>query len=557
MKKLIYITITLLFLGLQGCADFEEMNTDPTTSTDLDPNLQLTTVIVERFSVPKGFRCSMSYLSAFTQTLAGAWEIGYYGGRYRQDDACGPKEDWDAFYGTCAKNSADLIYRTKDDERYASIHAIARIFNVFQYSYLTDVWGDVPYFEAGKGYIDGTIRPKYDKQEDIYTDFFKELDEAIVELDNTTSLPVTGDPLFQGDLTKWKKLANSLMLRFGMRVIKVNPELAKEEVTKAIAGGVMTSRDEEALIKMYNSPDDSDDRINYLAVTLNGYAGTESGVTPCATLMIYMRDTQDPRFFKYGRAYAWSDHVYHSENGDVTINDGDDITDLLIKYSSPSTNQYCWGLIDHNGYNWSQKHDSDDLHTGATSLIPWGTIEPSIGWQEPVLLINHKLRAHDMPAVIMPYAETQFLLAEAKYRWPDLAINNTVSELYESGLREANYILRKYDIDVTDQEVEDFVAANPLESGKELEQINMQMWVLNLLNLPESFNNWRRSGYPANLVFGPGPADPLVGGTSSIPRRLFYPTFEQVDNAENFQEAIDRMGGKDDWESRVWWDVEN
>ena len=94
---------------------------------------------------------------------------------------------------------------------------------VFAYSRLTDLYGDVPYSEAGKAVIDGIFLPKYDAQSEIYPDLLKELEESAAALGTGTSEFGSADVVYGGDQAKWKKLANSLMLRLGLRLIKVDP----------------------------------------------------------------------------------------------------------------------------------------------------------------------------------------------------------------------------------------------------------------------------------------------------------------------------------------------
>ncbi len=129
--------------------------------------------------------------------------------------------------------------------------AMVKILRVYTYHQLTDVAGDIPYFDAVKGEA-GTLSPKYDTQRDIYLDMFKQLDSAGTALDATKTNFGAADLFYKGDVTKWKKLAYTLMLRLGMRLSKVEPELAKTWVQKAIAGGVITSDADMAKITYAN-----------------------------------------------------------------------------------------------------------------------------------------------------------------------------------------------------------------------------------------------------------------------------------------------------------------
>ena len=84
----------------------------------------------------------------------------------------------------------------------------------------------------------------------FYNAFFLELEDAVNKIDPTKD-KVTGDLIYAGDVTKWQQLANSLRLRFAMRISNVNPTKAQTEFENALAanGGVITDASSDALIK--------------------------------------------------------------------------------------------------------------------------------------------------------------------------------------------------------------------------------------------------------------------------------------------------------------------
>jgi hypothetical protein len=95
-----------------------------------------------------------------------------------------------------------------------ALKAAAKIMRVWIFSYLTDLFGDVPYSGALQGLVkDGVIPSVYDTQESIYTDFFSELDEANTLLSSGVINFGAGDLIFGGDPASWRKFGNSLKLR--------------------------------------------------------------------------------------------------------------------------------------------------------------------------------------------------------------------------------------------------------------------------------------------------------------------------------------------------------
>ncbi len=119
---------------------------------------------------------------------------------------------------------------------------IARILKAFLFWQTTDRWGDIPYSQALKGASNFT--PKYDLQEEIYFDMIKELKEAAAGFD--IGAPIKGDIIYNGNMDKWKKFANSLRLIMAVRMTKAYPAaggkaaLAAAEAVNA-PGGLITS----------------------------------------------------------------------------------------------------------------------------------------------------------------------------------------------------------------------------------------------------------------------------------------------------------------------------
>ena len=150
-------------------------------------------------------------------------------------------------YAEQVKFVVDLLELTKGKPQYSNLYQIARILKVLIFHRITDIYGDVPYFDAGMGYYTRNFTPVYDKQQDIYPDMLKELEAAATALDPAKDV-ASGDMIYNGDVAKWKRFAYSLMLRLGLRLIKIDPAAAKTWVEKAAAGGPMTSIADNAFI---------------------------------------------------------------------------------------------------------------------------------------------------------------------------------------------------------------------------------------------------------------------------------------------------------------------
>ncbi len=126
----------------------------------------------------------------------------------------------------------DLFYNGDIDQwkkfgnsllQYQNMQAVAKIWGAFLFQRMTDLYGNVPYTEAGYGFRQNIYKPKYDTKESIYSDFIDNVKEGISLL-NADKPAIEGDLLYNGDIYQWKKFGNSLLLRLGMRLSKVKPD---------------------------------------------------------------------------------------------------------------------------------------------------------------------------------------------------------------------------------------------------------------------------------------------------------------------------------------------
>src|SRR5207245_10298714 len=121
------------------------------------------------------------------------------------------------------------------------------------FSVMTDAMGDIPYSEAFKG--DTLQAPKYDSQQAIYTALFADLAKASGQLDPTGIGFTKGDIMYGGDMTKWRKFANSLRLRLAMHLANVDPATAQSEAQAAVTAGVFDrSGDNGQLLYLASAP---------------------------------------------------------------------------------------------------------------------------------------------------------------------------------------------------------------------------------------------------------------------------------------------------------------
>lgn len=558
MRRSKYITIITMACALffASCSDeyMENMNTDPSKAATIDPNAQLTTAQLQTYGDLSMMEIYRNYHYAFTQQLMGCWNTTNYGGRHTLDNN-EMSRIWTSFYTQSLKNIIDAQYRTAEDAEKVNINSVLRIYRVYLMSIITDTYGDAPFSEAGLGFLEGKFNPKYDKQEDIYNAFFLELEDAVNKIDPTKD-KVTGDLIYAGDVTKWQQLANSLRLRFAMRISNVNPTKAQTEFENALAanGGVITDASSDALIKYmtiafsFGQEAYSDYRGNSLSQLLFGNDPANNPSYLCSTFFNQLYNSGDPRTFKISRCYY--DGLMSATSPDNRIDITQEMIEKGIDFSPRDPGAYSWEP-------WPTGYDSDIC---AELAVNNPSVTATMAREVEPKLANNFLKS-DNPGVVMTSAEVKFLMAEATVKKWNVG-SALAEDLYKQGVRAAmDFLTDNYGCTATtDAEFDAFIqdkGAFGHTDNQKLEAINTQAWILHFTNPAECWANVRRSGYPklkspAEYGFG----QYLTGGTE-IPVRLCYPVLESSYNKKSYNEAIERMGGTDNWHSLLWWDTEN
>ncbi len=316
--------------------------------------------------------------------------------------------------------------------------------------------------------------------------------------------------VYNGNVDKWKRLANSLRLRLGMRLSKKDATAAAREVKAAVDAGVMTSADDNFRVihEAFGFPDLRGNGLSqafHEESIFNYTIGTN-------TFVHYLKNQGDPRLSRY----------FVNLDGA-----GEDIT-ALTDYISVKPGLYWWD-------DWS------DFTASNGRVIPHAN---------KFCIINRPFVQLQSSFLHMGFAEVQFLLAEAAAR--GYAGSNAV-QYYHNGIRAAMKQLEMYPgMAAVQAQVDDFVTRHPLPADSAVKFINMQKWVALFPNGYEAFANQRRSGWPE---MQPIEDVGTESETNKVPfRRLFYPGTEAFTNTANYQDALKRIGGTNDWMAQVWWD---
>jgi hypothetical protein len=506
------LALTSLLTGLGSCKkDFEKVNTNPVLATSLDAsylfsNAEFNTALPAYYYQPE-------IVQQITTPSTGVLEGGNHNVAFDPNANIvfnylfkGPSAG--SVGGPVALLVA-AIDQTAANSARSNLYNMARILKAYEFMILVDTYGDVPYTEAGQGYLKGINLPKYDKQEDIYKDILNELDVATKALDASKPTEV-GDLFYKGNIVQWKKLGYSILLRAAMRFSKIDEANAKKYVGIAVAGGVMQANADNAFIQFnstFNNP------------TGGWFQATERGNIYLAQPFVdYLKSTSDPR-----------------------------LKVISVKYASPA---------------------SPLATVGTENTTPADQLGMPMGYNESTIVsapgfpgragagynysqVNRRtLGKIDIPEFFVTYSQTTLLYAEAVQRgWA----TGDVATLYNAGVKAHMDQLQQFDasatIAATDQNT--YLLANPFSPAKALQQINTQYWIASFLNGSEAWANFRRSGFPV-LTPNPYPyADPSV--KDGFIHRLPYPLREQSVNAANYNAAVSH-NGPDNLGTHVFWD---
>jgi hypothetical protein len=173
-----------ILLVAAGCRkSFVSINTDPDviSSSQINFNYLFTNAELQTSGNTDGngyedWRNNLIYSSCMVQHLSST--ESYWDGDKYLYSAPYNSAYWDENYPNSMANIVEVMQHTMNDNAQANLFQICRIFRVFMFQRMTDMYGDCPYFQAGLGYISGITTPVYDKQQDIYADMLEELQDA-------------------------------------------------------------------------------------------------------------------------------------------------------------------------------------------------------------------------------------------------------------------------------------------------------------------------------------------------------------------------------------------
>lgn len=325
MKKHIYILAIFAIIFASCTTDFEEINTNPNAPVAVQPNLLLRQVLYN-------FGENMSYEGFVAGDLLAQHRTALDFNLFDRHDLKSPQlggNPWSIFY-TNLRDNEIILKQAKETPAFAVYEGPALILKAYMAAGLTDLFGDVPYFEAFNG-IEGTVTPVYDLQEDIYQNengILDNLDKGIAAINAYTgSIPLEGDIIYNGNLNRWIQFANSLKIKYLIR-ISAKVDVAAQLQTLFKNGNYIQSNSENAVFDFTNSEPNSFRLAQLRVGDFNNFVLSE-------TMEEVLTDLEDTRINTFFRPFA--NATGNDYNGLINGIDASSTSVALSDYSLAGT----------------------------------------------------------------------------------------------------------------------------------------------------------------------------------------------------------------------------
>jgi hypothetical protein len=482
-----YIGFMLTFL-LNGCTkDFESINKNNNAPTQMNAATLLPSAIFEPINPHMTMQMWLTDQIMHYYVRRNDNQLDVYNFAVGATDQARLNDFWRVHYAAIS-NINDMITVATEQKSDAYV-AAGKILKAYYLANVTEMWIDAPASLAGKGAENST--PAYDTQQSIYKSVLKDLDDANALLTATTKFVAGGDVLFKGDATKWKKMANSLRLRYLLRLSNKAEINAAAEISKIVSSPatypiIMSNAD--AAIYDFTGVSPNVSTVATQSITV--FSGLSMSKRMEETYNVYGDPRMDFFFRKPINAATYPTHQ-----------------------GVPN------GILRETAQSWN---GNGDAHTS-------------------LLTTRFVTTPASLDYTFISHAEVQFILAEAAMKgW--ITTPTTAKQYYEAGIT-GNFA--QWGLTVPSG----FFALPQVEWNATMERLMDQKWLAFFYNNTlESWGEQKRTGLPVLKVGSQ--AATVAGGKT--PTRAFYPTLEQSINATNYKEAASRIGG-DKIDAKHWY----
>lgn len=512
-----FIVFTLLFASLfLSCEDLTETNVNPNgiEPDKAHPNLLMSTVLTETGN---------AYVNLGYQDIAGvvqhtqkdAWSSGH------NDYDWGRSQDWSGYYGILRNNQ--LMYDRAVTLELEFHQGVSLVMKSFVYGLITDLWGDAPYttaLQGENGELSG-IKPAFTPQQTIYEGILADLETANTLLSKPeveyTGIDGDVDMYFDGDPEAWRKFANSLALRYYMRISEKLPSVAQAGIEKIVNNPdqypIITAPDESVTMGFPGaSPGTSWPANTAFDPSESNYKRIKMG----ATLVESLQAKNDPRLA------VWASKVQIPLVVDGTLPAGTDEIIDGVRYLSPD--KVGTALVDTDP-------EYVGIPTSFSALPSTYNMNPTPGQTSNNPHVSYLNEMYKQPsgdllkARLLSAAEVHFILAEAALNGWNVG---SAQAHYEMGVQSS---LETWGVG---DEFADYITEPGVAFDGTLEQIMEQKWIASWTAATEAWFDFRRTGLPA-LQAGPAANRPV------LPVRFYYGQNELMLNADNATTAVNGL----------------
>ncbi len=448
--------------------------------------------------------------------------------------------DWTGYFDILRNN--EFMMRRAEELGYDFHQGIGLVIQSYVFGLMADLYGDVPYAASLKGYLGGNenLLPAFDTQEAVYTGIIDNLKQAVSILGTADESVVNSnyDIYYSGDAEKWQKFANSLLLRYYMRVSDKMPEMAKSGIEAVYNSGIyMKSTDDNATMSYlggssndsWPSAYDVDNGSSFLRIRM------------AQPLLNELRSHDDPRL------PVWIDPVHVRWVADPTLSVEKDefIREngaILEGVTSYNDNEFVDKIAAGNVYT---RHFNPNMITYDTNTYVGTPVQlPSTGVyngnpNSAQSLQNQHVsqlgeifreRANDyLKARLLTYSEVSFIFAEAALKGWSVG---DAATWYNQGVEAS---LESWGVG---DQFATYVAEPGVAYNGTLEQIMTQKWISGWTAATEAWFDYRRTGFPE---FQTGQA----AYRDVLPVRFIYGDDELNFNAANSTMAIENLQATD------------
>jgi hypothetical protein len=480
-RKIQAIGLACCLLIVSSCNDYLDINTDPNNPVNV-PVSQLLPAVVVSMAV------SYNYATGFNSWAQNYMQQTCVRGDYNINNL--PFDDfavtapWSRLYQQALTDISKIEEIASADGNWHYV-GVAQLLKAHIYSYLVDMYGDLPYFNANLGA--GDVNPTFDDGEVIYTDLFLLIDSGIANLEKDSDKSPGADDLFYGgDLDKWRKFGNTLKLKM-LNQVRLTRDVSTE-VNALIASGDLISSDAESFELVYGTSVGPDDRNpDYVAE----YApGGSSYINPYFYEILTNKNT----FAHNGNIFSVADprlpyYFYNQTNSSQTPENPTAYFDPATGFLSIYT--FSFNIDPNEGFD-------QGMSQTAMGLYPiGGRFEDGQG----VTLNNNGFGK--APLRLLPYFNVLYTKAELALAGitagDDAALLDTA---IRESFAEVNRIATEAGVsNISATAIDNYVASitGQYAAGDDFEKMQIlmtQKWISSFGFAVDAYNDYRRTGYP-------------------------------------------------------------